>query len=463
MDVSSIYGFNSTVSLINSLYPTTRVSSLVGGSSVSSLLGSTSSSSSISSLGHLLSDVENLQQKSAALATANRFDVRSTASSQDQVATATASAGTALGTYQLKVEQLAQAQTLSTAALSSPSTSIGSAGPATISFQFASGEQRNVTLGSTGNTLSGIASAINNAGIGIQAKIVSSPGGYQLTLNGQAGADNAFNISVAGNSAVAGLLSYSPGSTSGAALTAQAQDAKGLINGNAFTASNNTVSTGVAGLTLNLNKIGETSLTVAPDTTLTKAAGALVDAYNAVNTSLLSLGFENAGLGSGLSALRSQLANTLGNASGLAQIGITSNSDGTLKLNSKKFETALNSNPDLVAGLFSNNGQGLAEKVQTLTEGSLSPTNLLQISAPNLNASSTSNDLLSYLGQFGTGAASGSTASLSSQMLVAQLLGSGSSSGNQGGNQFLESIMAQQSFNQNLMNLGTLLNQSRQS
>lgn len=368
-----------------------------------------------------------------------------------------------LGTYRLKVEQFAQAQTLSTASQASPSTSIGNAGPATIGFQFASGEQRSVTLGSTGNTLSGIASAINNAGIGVQAKIVSSPGGYQLTLNGQAGADNAFAVNVAGNSAVAGLLNYSPGSTSGAALTAQAQDAKGLINGNAFTASNNTVSTGIAGLTLNLNKIGETSLTVAPDTTLTKAAGALVDAYNAVNNSLLSLGFENAGLGSGLAALRSQLANTLGNASGLAQIGITSNNDGTLTLNSKKFETALNSNPDLVTGLFNNNGRGFAEKVQTLTEGSLSPTNLLQISAPNLNASSTSNDLLSYLGQFGTGAASGSAASLSSQMLVAQLLGSGSSSGNQGGNQFLESIMAQQSFNQNLMNLGTLLNQSRQS
>ena len=94
---------------------------------------------------------------------------------------------------------------MSSAPQSSSLTPIGN-GAATLSFQFASGETRQVALGSASNTLPGIASAINSANIGLQAQVVSSSAGYQLSLTGQSGAANAFTIGVSGNAGVDSLL-----------------------------------------------------------------------------------------------------------------------------------------------------------------------------------------------------------------------------------------------------------------
>jgi flagellar hook-associated protein 2 len=459
MNVSSIYGYNSTLSLINALYPTSSVSSLLGvsgTSGVSSLLSLGGVQTSISSVGNLLNSVETLESAAQSLAGLGKFDARTVTSSNAKVATASVGGGTSTGTYAVEVRQLAQAQTLSSAPQTSSLTPIGS-GAASLTFQFASGETRQVALGSASNTLAGIASAINSADIGLRAQVVSSSAGYQLSVTGQSGAANAFTVGVSGNAGMADLLAYPAQGSSGVRLTSQAQNAEGLLNGTAFTASTNTVGTATAGLTLNLVATGKTSLSVAPDSAMTKTVSSFVAAYNDVQTTLTKLSTENTSLGLSVSYLRSQLSNAVGDSSSLARIGIISNANGTLSLNSPAFNAAVSASPASVAGVLSSPSTGLAERVTSLTDGALSASRLLQVAMPSFSSSS----LLgmsgqsweySYLSQLGVLDTAASATSLSS-LLFNEMLGSttSSTSSTATSSQFLQSLLAQQAYSTSLL------------
>lgn len=455
MDISSIYGYgyNPAVSLINALYPARSVSPL---GSLGSLLPLTGVQTSISGAGSLLNGVEKLQSSAQALIDAGKFDARSVSSLNAKIATGAAAAGTANGSYAVEVRQLAQAQTLTTAAQTGPLTSLGS-GAATLRFQFASGETKQVALSANDNTLSGIASAINSADIGIEAKVVSSNGAYQLTLTGQTGAPNAFTISATGNSSVASLLSYTPGSTGGPALTTQAQNAEGLVNGNAFVSSTNKVNSPVAGLTLNLAGTGKTALTVAPDNALATPVGNFVAAYNSVQSGLTRLGADNSTLGMSAAYLRGQLASSVGAGSELAQIGITANAGGTLNFSAQTFTAALGKSSNAVAAILG--GNGLAQRIVNLSEGTLSPSNLLQLAIPSgyypgLTGSGAMNGTAAYLGQLGVMDKSSYTTGLSSQWLLYELSHTSQSNltgASSSGTQFLQSLLAQQTFNASLL------------
>ncbi|UCV01970.1 flagellar filament capping protein FliD [Dechloromonas denitrificans] len=459
MNVSSIYGYNPTLSLINALYPTSSVSSLFGvsgTSGVSSLLSMGGVQTSISSVGNLLNGVETLESAAQSLAGLGKFDARTVTSANAKIATASVGAGTASGTYAVEVRQLAQAQTLSSAPQTSSLTPIGS-GAASLTFQFASGETRQVALGSASNTLAGIASAINSADIGLRAQVVSSSAGYQLSVTGQSGAANAFTVGVSGNAGMADLLTYPAQGSSGVTLTSQAQNAEGLLNGTAFTASTNTVGTATPGLTLNLVATGKTALSVAPDSAMTKTVSSFVDAYNAVQTTLTGLGSENTSLGLSVSYLRSQLSNALGDSTSLARIGITGNANGTLSLNAPAFNAAVSASPASVAGVLSSSSTGLAGRVAALTDGALSASRLLQVAVPSFNSSSllgTSGQSweYSYLGQLGVLDTANTSSGLSS-LFLNEMLGSSASSTANGSasNQFLQSLLAQQAYNANLL------------
>lgn len=458
MNVSSIYGYNPTLSLINALYPTTSVSSLSGvsgTSGISSLLSPTGVQTSISSVGTLLNGVETLGSAAQSLAGLGAFDARTVTSSNAKVASASAGDGTATGTYTVEVRQLAQAQSLSSAPQTSSLTPIGN-GAATLSFQFASGETRQVALGSASNTLPGIASAINSADIGLQALVVSSSAGYQLSLTGQSGAANAFTIGVSGNAGVDSLLAYPAQGNSGLTLSSQAQNAEGLLNGTAFTASTNTLGTATPGLTLNLAATGKTTLSVAPESAMTTTVKSFVDAYNTVQTTLTRLGSENSSLGLSVSYLRSLLSSAVGESTSLARIGITSNANGTLSLNATAFNAALTASPASVESVLSSPATGLAERVTSLTDGALSASRLLQLAVPSFNSSSllgTSGQSwkYSYLSQLGV-LDTPSSSNLSSLFLTEMLASATSSSANGAtSKQFLQSLLAQQAYNANLL------------
>lgn len=466
MDVSALSGYSTTISLINALSQTSPVTATSG---LSGALSLASTQTSISSLGSLLNATEALATAANALAAPGAFAARQATSSNTSVATATAGTSTPTGAYTVQVNQLAQGQTLTTATQASSLVAIGTGAPTTLNFQFASGVSRSVSLGSSDNTLAAIASSINAAGIGIQARVAAaSGGGFQLSLTGQTGAANAFTLGVTGDQAVADLLAYPPGGI-GPNLTRQARDAQGLVNGGAFTASTNAVNTAATGLTVNLAATGSATLSVAANTEQTKTVSAFVEAYNAVQAGLGGLGRNSPSLGLSVFYLRDRLSGALntdgqtGSAASLAQIGIAANASGTLALDTQKFQAALNANPDRVAGIFSNGGKGVAEQVAALAAKSLSPSSLLQVAAPalsspaNLAQTLRASLLSSVFDQQGLLQDFSSSVNLANQFLLASL--SSTRSTGQSGNSLPDLPLARsQTLSRNLSSLGTQLN-----
>jgi flagellar hook-associated protein 2 len=353
----------------------------------------------ISDVGQVISAVDSLQAASLALTQPQAFTALTVTSSVPKVLTSTA-VGVGPGTFSVQVSQLAQAQTSTSAAQASSFAPIGSGASATVNFQFANGSSQSIALGSGDNTLAGIVSAINRASIGVAASVQTAAAGARLRLTGQTGAANAFTVSASGNAALADLLGSAPGG--GLALSASAQNAEGLVNGIAFSGGTNTVNTAVPGLSLNLLATGNATLTVAPQTTQIEGVQSFVKTFNQLQSSLQQFGQGNPVLGQSLSFLQSALGNALGQQrSGLAGIGIIRNQDGTLSLDGATFQSALKASPATVAQVFSNRGQGVADRVLAQTEGSFSPQSLLQLTASGLSAAALFDQaLLGLSGQF---------------------------------------------------------------
>lgn len=357
-------------------------------SGLSAIGASRSSSTSVSSLGQTLSAIGNLESAAQRLTQPGALAARSATSSAPGVVQASASEQTATGTYTVRVDQLAQGQVSTSAAQATPYSAIGSGGQTTLSFQFADGRQASLTLDGSDNTLKGLAAAVNRADLGISASVVSSSTGYQLRLEGQSGAKNAFTTSASGDTALAGFFG------SGQALTRQAQDAKGTVDGVAFSAADNRQAAAAAGLTLDLRETGTARLAVADNKRQTQAIDDFVKAYNAVQSGLDRLGREYGGFALNAPFLRNNLTRALdgedGNSTRLAEIGITRSANGSLAVDDRKLQAALEDDSARVSTLFSNDtNQGVAGRIlaQVSEEGALSTERLLQNVAPSLGSS----------------------------------------------------------------------------
>ncbi len=125
------------------------------------------------------------------------FDNKTVTSSNSDLVTAAAGSGAQTGVTSLRVLSLAQADQLASQGFEDPGTLITQG-----TFQIQSGSKSaTLTIDSTNNTLSGLASAINNAGIGISATIVNTGSSdprtqpYRLMLtSGSTGTANAIQI-----------------------------------------------------------------------------------------------------------------------------------------------------------------------------------------------------------------------------------------------------------------------------
>ena len=306
---------------------------------------------------------------------------------------ASADSSATLGSYAVQVGQLAQAQTLVAAGQGSTTQSIGTGTPTTITFQFGSitgGTLTNgtysgatftqdgtaasgtVTIDSTNNSLQGIRDAINAADIGISASIVNDGSGspYRLLLQSSStGASHSMNISVSGDPALAGLLSYDPSGTQELTQLTAAQSAQLSVNGLNLTSGSNTVSDAIQGVTFNLAKIGGTTVTIGQDGSGARSAvQAFVTAYNSLVSTISQVASYNPATKQGgpllgdsaLQMIQAQIRNILGAAipgstgglSTLAQIGISFQQDGTLALNASQLQAALSGGASNVARLF---------------------------------------------------------------------------------------------------------------
>lgn len=351
----------------------------------------------LSGIGTFKGAVSDFQSALASVNNATSLQSLSATASDDSLFSATTTSVAQAGTYDIKVTQLAQAQKLvANASFSSVSDVVGTG---TLTFTFGtttytsgtpsgfsadtSKAAKTVTIDASNNTLSGMRDAINNSNIGVRANIIYDGTGYRLSLGAtDSGVANSLKISVTdtgdGNDTdTLGLsrLAYDPTATMNMTENLAAQSAILTLDGLTITSASNSVVGAVPGVTLNLKKAqasGDSSatLTVAQDsTTVSAAIESFVTAYNTLMSTTKTLtaydattGEKGALLGDSTvrsitsqirRVLTSAVTGTTGTVRTLYDVGVSLQRDGTLEFDSTKLQTALESDPEAIASLFS--------------------------------------------------------------------------------------------------------------
>jgi len=348
----------------------------------------------LSAVGLLKSALSDFQGKLSGLKDSTTFSNRSASSSDTNIASFTADNDAAAGSYSLEVTSLATAQKL----VSQENYEADPFTPAegTITFSNAGGESFTLTIDSSNNTSTeAIRDAINGASdnIGITATILNINGEKRLVLNtDDTGADA--NLTITSDTTVGTTLGsdgdlgiFNTGGSNYDAVTAGA-DAVFSVDGQSMTSATNTITNVIpdATITLKDSNVGESiTLSVSQNNNAIKTQiESLVDGYN----QLISLINEQTSFNAETQAsgtmfgdslvnnIQSQIRNALTNPinnndsiyTSLASIGITTNSDGTFKLDSAKLNTALNDDYAGITKLFSDDSQGIAQRVDIILE-----------------------------------------------------------------------------------------------
>jgi flagellar hook-associated protein 2 len=337
----------------------------------------------ISAVGTLKGALSTFQSSLTALDTPGAFNSESAKSSDTSVFTTSTTTDAVGGAYTITVSQLAKAQQLVSTAFSGGASAAVGTGTLTLSLGSASFD---LSVDSSHDTLAGIAAAINSAADnpGISATIVNGTDGAHLVLSSsQTGASNTIQVTETDGGTALAALTYGTGNAANYTVASAAQDASFTIAGITHTGASNTVDDALTGVTLYLRGTtaagASATLTVAND--LTSATGnitAFVTAYNTLQSALKPLGSydsttQTAGPMLGdtlLSGVQSQIGSVLhglvstasSTYNSLASVGITTNSDGTLSLNSSTLQTALSTNFTAVSQLFSGSS-GIATRL----------------------------------------------------------------------------------------------------
>ncbi len=342
----------------------------------------------ISDYGLLRSSLSKLETAAAALGSADTFNAKSLSIPDTKLLSITKlDAKAPAGAYQLKVEQVAQSQSLGSGTFSSMTDPIGK-GTLTIRLGewnagltgFAVDSTKTgatITIDDTNNSLTGLRDAINKANIGVAASIVGDGGSYRLLLTSKSGAKNEIEISATEDPGALGLAQFNFNETT-RNLTQQQEglDAKVRVNGLLVSRESNQVKDVIDGLEFDLFSASLTetvSITINEDKSVAeKAIRDFVTAYNTFKTEVEKLvGFDTEKKDYG-SLHRDSLANNLmrgirstlsaavpglsGGFTSLSNLGIRTELDGSLKIveteGNTGFRAAIDNNFAFVRDLF---------------------------------------------------------------------------------------------------------------
>lgn len=339
----------------------------------------TTLTSQTTALQQITTDLNNLQ--TAALALNDPLGALSalvTTSSNSNAVTATAASTASAGTHSITVNSLATTSSYYTAPVATSSTPLATG---TFQIQVGSGAPATtITVDSTDKTLDGLAAAINNQNIGVQASVINDANGARLAI-------------VSSTSGAPGDLTIS-GNTTGLNFNKAVTglNASLVVDGVPISSTSNTVTGVINGVTLNLASAAPSTpvaITVAPDTTqATNAVNSFVSAYNtAVNDINAQFAVASDGTGGGpleadgsLQDAQASLLSAIdysttgnGGAVNLASIGVNLNDDGTLSVDSGTLSSALASNFSGVQNFLQNTSTGFASNLSNTITGLTDP------------------------------------------------------------------------------------------
>lgn len=380
------------------------------------------STNTLSAIGTLRSALAEFQTSLTALNKSELYSARTASLSPSGNLTAAAATTAANGSYALQVKQLAVGSKVGLKSFVEPVQVSG--GPAVIPVSFSTGtltlsagdpldantSKLVVNVTSANNTQAGIRDAINAQGAakGFSASLLTDASGTRLVIS-SSNLGDAKDVQVAASETAAGGsvsiselgfipdVGVAPSSTTGAAgVIAQAYSAKISVDGLQVVRDSNSIAGVIDGVTLTLTSAqsqvdqdaGKTiSLTVGQDKSGVKAnLQKFVEAYNKLTntaaqlTSVVQVGegkppvtgplLGDATVRGLQSGIRTQISavQTDGGLRALADLGITTQKDGTLKLDSAKLDTVIATDFDKVAGYLSGD-KGLIGRLNGLIDG----------------------------------------------------------------------------------------------
>ena len=230
---------------------------------------------------------------------------------------------------------------------------------------------KSLTVLST-DTLASLRDKINSLSYDVTASIVGAGDGtYNLVLKSSTGVGNALRVSATESPVGSGLSSIDNTTTNGTKQKIAGSDAAINVDGMSLTRTTNTIDDLFEGYTVNLiNTTSSTAkLTSTVDTTTAKTnLQALVDSVNKLKTVLNDKTFRGSASAEpgelasdpAVRSLKNQIENNIKSsltgfgADGvyLSNLGVRTNKDGTLSLNSRILETELKNNPSSLDAIF---------------------------------------------------------------------------------------------------------------
>ena len=197
-------------------------------------------------------------------------------SSDDSVLQISSAASSSVsGTHTVEVDQLAESSSFASNSLASTDTLSG-----TLTLAVGSGSAQTITINSSDNTLSTLASTINSGNYGVTANVVTgSDGTQQLSLVSQTSGTQ-------GNLTIGGTLTDASSNTVNFTQVQAGQDAQLKVDGVSVTSSSNTVTNAIQGVTLQLlnANVGEkVQVVITNDNSAVESAvSSFVSSYNQV-------------------------------------------------------------------------------------------------------------------------------------------------------------------------------------
>lgn len=330
----------------------------------------------LSAYGKLQSAMTALRDAARTLTEPDTWRATTVASPKEEAVRVTSDGSTPSGTYRVNVASLASAQTLASGyAFAAPTDPIGG-GSLTIELGRWSGAaftaKADVTpvtlrIDPPSDTLEDVRDAINAAGAGVTASIVSDTSGYRLAVRSTAtGEANGFRITTTdddgdnGDAAGVSLFAYDPSTgVSQMTLGAAAANATATINGVSISSATNELDNVMDGLSMQLGQVttAPVDVTVNRDTAgMKENISAFATAYNELvklvrdqtrfddttqTAGVLQADSSALGMLRGLRTLASSSSAAVSAFTRLADIGLEPQRDGTLKVDDAKLDGAM--------------------------------------------------------------------------------------------------------------------------
>lgn len=342
----------------------------------------------ISDFGLLRSSFAQLQTAANRLANRETFDAKAVSiPTTSLLAITKLDAEAVAGDYRLKVEQVAQAQSLSSGTYATVNDAVGK-GTLTLRFgswnddldAFTVNAQKSgatITIDDTNNSLTGLRDAINNANVGVQASIVSDGGSFKLLVTAPSGESNEVELTAVEDGGSPGLANFDFNLANQTLVEEQpGADAKVRVNGLLLTRESNHLTDVIGGLEFDIfnSSLTETvSINISADkNTAETAIRDFVATYNTFLKDVEKLvGFDEELDAFGslrqdplaknlIQSIRSLMTGSVegisGSFSSLSSLGIRTELDGSLKIvednKATSFRAVIDNHFEAVKDLF---------------------------------------------------------------------------------------------------------------